>query len=264
MSGLARYMTILRLFDDRKSEWTVPEISTALAVPTSTIYRTIRELVAHGLLEQATESYYRLGAAFVEFDRRVRLTDPLYQAGTSLLQDISLQSRVPCVAVLARLYGDTVMCIADAASADAEVHTSYERGRPRPLTQGATSKVILAQLTTRRLRRLLANDAFVKSRGSFPLSEIAFREELAMIRRQGFCVTRGEVDKGVVGIAAPVSVPEVALTASVSLVVPSSVVDDVVQRRLILLLVSSASLLVEDVRRLVRGCANGIQEVAGG
>lgn len=263
MSSLGRYMKILQLFDGMKSEWTVPEVATALDVPTSTIYRSIRELVAQGLLEQAAESYYRLGAAFVEFDRRVRLTDPLYQAGTSLLRDISLQARVPCVAVLARLYGDTVMCIADAASTDA-VHTSYERGRPRPLTQGATSKVILAQLSTRRLRRLLANDAFTKGGGPFPLSETAFREDLAAIRRQGFSVTRGEVDKGMVGIAAPVSVSEVALTASVSLVVPSSFVDDVVQRRLILLLVSSASLLVEDVRRLARSSAIGKQEVVGG
>ena len=47
------------------------------------------------------------------------------------------------------------MCVADTVPTDARVKTSYERGRPRPLTRGATSKVILAQLPTRRLTSLL-------------------------------------------------------------------------------------------------------------
>lgn len=248
MSGLNRYLSVLRLFDERHSEWTVPEIAAMLAIPGSTIYRTVRELVAQQFLEPAAEGRYRLGAFFIEFDRLVRVTDPLYRIGTSLLKDVVSQARVPCVAVLARLYGDTVMCVADFQSAGGGVRTSYERGRPRPLTRGATSKAILAQVPTRRLVKLLAEAKKQTGVKPFQKSEAEFRDELTSIRKRGYAVTRGEVDKGLVGIAAPVAAPERALLGSLSIVMESTVLDDAMERRLVLLIVSAASLLSAELR----------------
>src|SRR5690349_4197799 len=103
MSGLDRYVAVLRLYGVEKSTWTVQEMADALGIPASTVYRTIRDLVAATFLEPATEAHYRLGAAFVEFDRLIRLTDPLVRRGQSLLRDVTTQARIPCVAILARL-----------------------------------------------------------------------------------------------------------------------------------------------------------------
>jgi DNA-binding IclR family transcriptional regulator len=247
MSGLGRYARVLRLFNEEQSEWTVQEIAAALDVPASTVYRGVRELLAEGMLEPAAEAQYRLGAAFVAFDRLVRATDPLYRLGTALLREVALQARLPCVAVLARLYGDEVMCVADAAGPEGRVRTSYERGRPQPLTRGATSKTILAQLPKRRLTRLLAVPA--ASTGAGAQDEADLRSELATIRRRGYCVTRGEVDPGAAGLAAPVSIPGRALMASLSLVVSAASLDDSEERRLMPLIVSSASLLTEQLSK---------------
>lgn len=244
MSGLSRYVSVLRLFSEQRTEWSVQEMATALDVPASTVYRTVREMVATEFLEPATEARYRLGACFVEFDRLVRVTDPLYQVGTALLRDVVAQARVPCVAFLARLYDDRVMCIADYQSTDDGVYTSYERGRPRPLTRGATSKVILAQLPPRRLSKLLDQ---ASSETSAPKNVNKLRDELAAIRKRGYSVTRGEVDKKVVGIAAPVAAPQRALVGSLSLVVPAAVVDEAMERRLVLLVVASAKLLAAEL-----------------
>jgi DNA-binding IclR family transcriptional regulator len=74
------------------------------------------------------------------------------------------------------------------------------------------------------------------------------RDELGAIRKRGYCVTRGEVDKGLVGLAVPVALPEQALVASLSLVVNGADLDDAGERRLVLMLVSSASLLTEALR----------------
>ena len=248
MSALTRSLELLRLFNEDRSDWTVPEIAEALSVPSSTVYRRVRELLAANFLEPAQEGHYRLGAAFIEFDRLIRLTDPLMRSGTPLLREVAAQARIPCAAVLSRLYGDMVMCVADERSPGATIQTSYERGRPRPLTRGATSKAILAQLRTRRLNKLLASVDIRNPPHPFAMGEAEFREELAAIRRRGYSVTRGEVDKGLVGLAVPVSVPEQALVASLSLVVRASDVDEAVERRLVLLLVSSASLLTESLQ----------------
>jgi DNA-binding IclR family transcriptional regulator len=248
MSALSRSLDVLRLFNESRSDWTVPDIAQALNVPSSTVYRRVRELVAANFLEPAQEGHYRLGAAFIEFDRLIRLTDPLVRLGAALLRDVAVQARIPCVAVLGRLYGDTVMCVADERSPGASIQTSYERGRPRPLTRGATSKAILAQLRTRRLNKLLSSAEFPDRDRPFSMSEAEFREELAAIRRRGYSITRGEVDRGLVGLAVPVPVPSEALIASLSLVVKATDLDESIERRLVLLLVSSASLLVESLR----------------
>ncbi len=245
MSGLSRYVHVLRLFDERHGVWTIPDMAAAMSLPASTVYRTIREMVASGLLEATTEARYRLGCCFIEFDRIVRMTDPLYEAGASVLREMVLQARVPCAAVLARLYNDTVMCVADAATTGATLYTSYERGRPRPLTRGATSKVILAQLAPRKLSRLLASMP-----GDGPAYTVQpreeLRDELAIIRKRGFSITRGEVDKNRVGIAAPVSLPARGLLGSLSLIT-EAIGENAVERRLAMLVVSTASLLTEQL-----------------
>jgi DNA-binding IclR family transcriptional regulator len=255
MAGLSRYVSVLRLFDEEHSEWTVSQIAAALAVPASTVYRTVREMLAAEFLEPTTEAHYRLGARFIEFDRLVRVTDPLYREGTAVLRDVVVQARVPCVAILARLYDDTVMCIADYRATEDSVYTSYERGRPRPLTRGATSKVILAQLPPRRLVKLLDNTS--KKAGPSAKNESKFRDELVGIRKRGYAITRGEVDKHVVGIAAPVSVPERALTGSISLVVPAAILDETLERRLVHLVVSSAKLLTSELTAQVKPARSG-------
>lgn len=238
MSGLNRFLSVLRCFDETKSNWTVQELADRLEVPTSTIYRTVRELSAHGFLEPSTEAHYRLGSAFVEFDRMIRVTDPLVRCGGPLLRDLAAEVGLPCVAVLARLYGDRVICAADERYNGADLLTSYERGRPMPLVRGATSKAILAQLPARRLRKLLepafGNDARKLSN---------FRTELTNIRKSGYCITQGEVDPELRGIAVPVSSAALGVSASLSLIVRAEAMNEGLERRMILLLVSSASML---------------------
>jgi DNA-binding IclR family transcriptional regulator len=138
------------------------------------------------------------------------------------------------------------MCVADTRSPGSTVHTSYERGRPRPLTRGATSKVILSQLPTRRLNKLLTT----ADSSDQPVSSGAdFLSELGLIRKNGYCVARGEVDEGRVGLAVPISIPDQALTASLSLVLDAASSNESIENRLVLLLVSSAALLKEQLTR---------------
>jgi len=246
MAGFTRFLAVLRLFDDKASAWTVPAMSEALSVPASTVYRTVRDLVAGGFLEAAHESVYRLGPAFIEYDRLLRLTDPLVSAGRGALHDVVAQARTPCVALLSRLYNDQVMCVADEAARDTAFRPSYERGRPMPLTQGATSKVILAHLPARQLNRLIGSPKDRDGR------DAALRRELGDIRKRGYCATASEIDAGLAGIAAPVIVREAGIIASLSIVAQDTLLDEAQRRRLILLVVSAASLVAEDLRHALQ------------
>ncbi|MDH7798541.1 MULTISPECIES: IclR family transcriptional regulator C-terminal domain-containing protein [unclassified Beijerinckia] len=256
MAGFSRFLGVLRLFTPDTPAWTVPAIAEAIGVPASTVYRTVRDLVAGGFLEQAAEASYRLGPAFIEFDRSLRLTDPLVVAGRPVLHDVVMQAHVPCVAMLARFYNGSVMCVADEAAADTPFRSSYERGRPMPLTRGSTSKVILAHLPTRQFNKLIENHAGLDGTAD------ALRAELADIRKRGFCSTASEIDPGLAGISAPVILKDAGLVASLSIVAHDAGIDEGQRRRLILLVVSAASLLAEDLRHRYEATAKATQKVA--
>ena len=257
MSGLNRFMDVLRLYTVESYAWTVQAMSDALGTPASSIYRVVGELVRAGLLEATAGSQYRLGAAFVEFDRLTRLTDPLIRLGRSVLHDIVVQAHTPCVGLLCRLYNTTVMCIADDAAGQVDFRSSYERGRPMPLIRGATSKVILAQLPSRRLAALLQSSTaeFGPAAGD---GVDPFRAALLDIRRRGFAVTRGEIDAGLVGLATPLTCQPLGLVASLSLVVRADDIAEDSERRLILMLVSAASMLTDALVRDAGQSATGL------
>ncbi len=80
-----------------------------------------------------------------------------------------------------------------------------------PITRGATSKAILAQIRGKRLERLIEP---MPTRGSGGRDLLAM--ELEKIRRNGICTTRGEVDKGLMGSAVPVANRALGIEASLS------------------------------------------------
>ncbi len=241
MAGLDRYIAVLRLYSQSQSEWTVIDMAERLGVPQSTVYRTVRDLVGENFLETASEARYRLGSVFIEFDRLLRLTDPLLTAGSQVLEEVVAAVGVPCVGLLCRLYNDTVMCIADATAPGATFSSSYERGRPMPLTMGATSKAILAHLPTRRFNRVI--DQWPEARTQ------AFRAELMAVRKSGVCVSSGEIDANVVGVAAPILSKTPGLLASLSLVLPQSIADDAMVARI-------AAATIAGARRIEEGLAS--------
>ena len=100
---------------------------------------------------------------------------------------------------------------------------------------------------------LLKTAALARRHGgrSMDLSTLdVWDQHLARVRKRGYCVTRGEVDKGLVGIAVPISVPERAINASLTLVVEAASLDDRTERRLVMLMISTAGLLTEALERI--------------
>ena len=67
----------------------------------------------------------------------------------------------------------------------------------------------------------------------------AFKRTLAALRRDGVCITKGEVDAGRVGIAAPIFGQEQAIVGSLSFVLPVTKADETRIARLIPLTVAA-------------------------
>jgi DNA-binding IclR family transcriptional regulator len=228
---------VLRLFDEAHPSLTVPEMAELTGFPASSIYRHVRELLAEEFLESTVDSRYRLGSAFIDFTRRVRVTDPLLLVGSELLHVLVEQVRVPVHVLLCRLYGDQVMCVAVDKSDRVGFSTSYELCRPMPLVRGATSKAILANMPPRALKKLLSA---VETDST---QQQALDQALAQTRRTGYCITSGEVDDGLTGMAAMVQNVSLGVSASLSLIGEAAMLTKDQQTQVLPLLLSTASVI---------------------
>ena len=211
MSGFTRYNKILNLFSEQRSSWTVSEISDKLEAPSSTIYRIVRELVLSEFLESAAGAYFRLGPAFIKFNRTINLSDPLVRAGQPFLEKLANENPIVSVNVLARLYGNKVMCVADYKSPFFKNNTSYQKGKLMPLIYGATSRAIIMKFTGRRLEDLLKHEEFNNYN-----EKDTFLKNLKNDNKKEYCRTQGQVDKGLIGFAVPIKNKKLGIEASLS------------------------------------------------
>lgn len=228
MSTVDRALSILRFFGPEKPEWTVEEAAREMGLPTSTVYRYFRSLTETGLIVNFASGRYVIGPAIIELDRQTRRLDPLIVASEPVLDALWPSSNVESVALLCRIYRRKVMCVHQRAVANASLALSYERGRPMPLYRGSASKIILAHLDRRVLRRCFEQDAAEIFQAGLGNSWEEFLDTLRKLRRKGYCQTAGELDQNAYGVSSPIFGPDGEIMASVTLVMNATDVNEAI------------------------------------
>ncbi|RKP53618.1 IclR family transcriptional regulator [Pararobbsia silviterrae] len=223
MATSDRAFGVLKLFTLQKPSWTAEEMAAEMGVSQATIYRFIGALEDVGLIAPSRLGQYTLGPAIIQLDRQLQITDPLLHAAAPVMDDLRTYAPAGTAVLLCRSYGDTVLCVRQVFTQGPQPLVSYERGRPMPLFAGATSKVILANQPARWLRMLYANHAADAAAGGLGETFETFKLALTQIRKAGFLITRGEIDKGRVGIAAPILDEDRRAVGSLSYVVGDDV-----------------------------------------
>ncbi len=190
----------MQLFDLNKPVVSTAELIEVLGVSRATVYRDLAQLERAGFLERVSQRGYALGTQIVELDRQIRLADPLLGASQPLMRAMARQTGG--VVLLCRLQANKVMCIHQEPGPGA-TFVSYERGRAMPLYRGATSKIILANLPETAIDALWVRDTSAITESRLPSSLSALKKYLSQLRDARLCVTGGEVDEGVTGLAVP-------------------------------------------------------------
>lgn len=219
MTSLAKMLKILDLFDDQTTGFELDYAVAATGASRATVYRYLKALSAAGLIAPATGGTFVLGSRIIELDRLMRRTDPLATAARPIMTAVS--ARLGLNMMLCSYYGDNVMC-AEIVWPDLSVTQAYERGRKMPMFQGAMAKLILANLTPYQLRNMMLWHADEIKAANLGDSWEEFRQAMARIRKDGYCVTRSEVVKGLVGIGAPLFDPEGRILGSIVFAVPDN------------------------------------------
>ncbi|QUD90256.1 IclR family transcriptional regulator [Phenylobacterium montanum] len=233
-------LAVLGLFSIERPVWTAEEAADVLSVSLSSAYRYFALLGEAGLVTTIATGRYTLGPSISQWDRQIQLTDPLLTAARPVMQDLVGYAPPGSAVLLCRYFGDRVLCVFNVFSEGPQSLVSYERGRPMPLFRGATSKAILANLPHRALRRLQEEHAGEIAAAGLGEDWPTFRTNLAALRKAGAVVTRQEVDRDRVGIAAPILKDDRHALGSLSFVVRDSTTDASQIRRLSAIVIAAA------------------------
>lgn len=193
LQTLDRGLAVLSALSDTPEGLKPAELATRLEVHKAIAYRLIATLEGHGLVRRLPDGRAVLGAGLIPLAAKVekhRLT-----AAAPHLAELSEATRTTSCVVLADGPNAVVALVQEGG--DGFLRVSYRLGLRHPLTRGASGLAILAG-------RPPAEDEL---------------PAVTLARAQGYSVTRGELQPGAVGIAAPIFASDpVPANAAVSIV----------------------------------------------
>lgn len=228
MSGLNKALSILDFIASQNKPVAPKAIASALSLPLSTVYRMLHilkmwEFVAYSQVYGA----YTVGAHYLKTDGKYQQSALLRH----LLHEPLMNLAKNCgetVAIITANFRETI-CV-DMVESVHTLRCSFEIGRGNTLLRGASAKTWLAFATQQQRDEVLSSLAEQERQ--------ILLKDWQQIVQNGFGVSVGEIDAGVLGISAPLFRHQ-ELLAVLSLMAPEFRVREV-QARLIDLVCQTA------------------------
>ena len=196
-TSFARGLRLLLTVADR-GEVRADELSLALSMPLSTVYRYLRTLGDFGFVDRQG-SLFRVGprlligtGANVSSERLIRHADPVLRM---------LVEETGETAVVVRRIGLSCVCLHQVES-DAPLRVRLDPGAMLPLHAGAPGWALLAFAPAEVLDEVLAKD-WARVAPNSP-TERVLRDGLAAVVMAGLATSKGELIEGSIAMAAPI------------------------------------------------------------
>ena len=216
--AVERALKILACFDDEHPERGISEIATAVELHKATAHRIVTTLVNFGFLQRSAGGLkYRLGLELANLGFKVIRRMDLRREARPFMKDLVQKWDETCdlsifdqgeVFYIEVLRGNRALTIAAAV------------GQRLPAHCTASGKLFLAHLPEPELDDILSRP-LQKYTDRTMNSPTLIKEQLQMIRQQGFATDQEELETGVHAIAAPIFNRQGMLIAALS--VPSPV-----------------------------------------
>ena len=189
---LDRGLQILEALADEDGTRSLRDLVRKTGLNRSAVYRLLRVLMAHRLVTRDTDQGYRLDSGIVALALRVE--SGIVGLARPLLSHLA--ETLGATAFLAVADGAEAVAVAVVEPPHTAFHVAYRTGFRSPLSQGAPGIAILA-----------GRPATVDE-----------REAIAGARARGYAISVGEIQKGAIGLAAPISVDRELCRASLGVV----------------------------------------------
>ncbi|WP_104205344.1 IclR family transcriptional regulator [Billgrantia saliphila] len=221
LQTLDRGLRALELVAEHAEGITIAELAERLDVHRAIAYRIVTTLEHHGLITRTSDGPVRLGAGISLLASRFE--PQLRAVAQPLLQSLAKATRATAFVSVAQ--GEECVVILVAEPDEGLLRVGYRVGSRHPLTQGAAGIAILA--------------------GRPPREDDS--EEVRQARADGYSLTRGQLQRGAVGVASPIATPP--LRAGVEACVGVVAMDDLDSERAIREVKAYAQRLAELIGR---------------
>ena len=202
-TSIDRAFEILDLLDGNQPSITQEAVAEQLKFTRSTSYRYLQTLCNAGLLMQVQRGVYCLGPRIIELERKIQIGDPLLSCARNVLP--KYVNLIPESALLlCGLWGDRVLCLYQETSTvgkSPDFVLERARGLPFPLTRGAASLAILANLSAPRLKSLFLQHSMEIAKAGLGSQWKDFRQKMREYRKSGFVLTSGTFGSQLTAVA---------------------------------------------------------------
>jgi DNA-binding IclR family transcriptional regulator len=194
-------MDVLRAFSGAEPQLTVTSISARVGLHKSSVSRLLSTLESGGLVVQDPETArYRLGPGLVALAGPLLASLDVRDVARPVMAELANDTGTS--ASLAVWTGRAAVNVEQVLAPGAVVHLAPV-GRISPGHATANGKAFLAWLSTAEVDRYLAEPLEAFTPGTI-VDPVALRTALARVRASGFAINDGELDRSLLGLAAPV------------------------------------------------------------
>ena len=217
VEALAKGLRILSLFDEQRPSWRVSDLAVAAGLPMPTVYRVVMTLTSEGYLNHLPNGEYRPGVRTLTLGMAALRSLDLVGIAAPKLQDLG--ERMGETVNLAVLSGDRVLYLIRLRNSDL-VTANIQVGSTLPAVHTSIGKLLLAYLDEAALVARITDASFSANSGpNAKLSLAELREELRVIRDQGWAMQDEELAYGLRSVAGPITGPDGRVVAGVNLAV---------------------------------------------
>ena len=199
--SLSRALSILNLYDGRREDWGISEISRELDLPKSTVHGLITTLENNRYLEKNDKGKYRLGMKVYELGLAYQANAHLGTVAEPLIKSLIAKYK-QSVHVAIYAGKTTVFVIGNKASTSHVVFPRVGAGISAYCT--GVGKVLLAWQPENHIEEYLQHEDLQPYTKNTITDPQELREELQQIRECGYAVDREEAVMGICCIAAPI------------------------------------------------------------
>ena len=219
LKALDKSLAILEILSQENSPLSIAELSKRLCIYPSTIHRILDTLRYWRYVEQDSHTQkYQLGLKVLELGMAKLQGMELVKEAASYLKE--LQNQLNETVHLAILEEGEVLYL-DKRESSQSIRMVSQVGGRLPAHCTGLGKVLLAYLDEEEQEKVIKEKGLFRFTENTITNKKKLREELSKVREQGFAEDRGEHEKDVRCLAAPVKDHRGTVIAAVSLAVPA-------------------------------------------
>lgn len=217
--ALDRGLSVLAAVAAAPAPLSTSEIAALVQVPESTVYRLVQTLERRGLLTRLGRGRVGMGPAVFALARSAQGQIGGDVAGVALPFMQQLTKNTGETAILTVPHGSSVVCV-ETVESSRPVRVSWPKWSVAPL-YGGSAVAVLAHLDQDSIARAIAAASGQRYADGRPVTREHLEELIESVRRQGYMVASGEVDRDATGVGVPVFDGRGRVVAALSIAAPS-------------------------------------------